>query len=145
MPKKEEKRITEQSSLYEHLEKMSVEELTTHINEENKKAIEGRYANNAENGEIIGIKDLSIWKDSAEKQSFTDEMIDKYINIDPNHVKSYNDKAGIDYKVEEPMNAQDLYKLLDGCIQEILTNKDADAKSLLKTASDTFQSNFLDE
>ena len=37
MPNKEEKRITEQSSLYEHLEKMSVEELTTHINEENKK------------------------------------------------------------------------------------------------------------
>lgn len=37
MPNKEEKRITEQSSLYEHLEKMSVAELTAHINEENKK------------------------------------------------------------------------------------------------------------
>ena len=37
MPNKEEKRITEQSSLYEHLEKMSVDELTVHINEENKK------------------------------------------------------------------------------------------------------------
>ena len=31
MPNKEEKRITEQSSLYEHLEKMSVDELTAHI------------------------------------------------------------------------------------------------------------------
>ena len=37
MPNKEEKRITEQSSLYEHLEKMSVDELTAHINAENKK------------------------------------------------------------------------------------------------------------
>ena len=37
MPNIEEKRITEQSSLYEHLEKMSVEELTAHINAENKK------------------------------------------------------------------------------------------------------------
>ena len=37
MPNKVEKRITEQSSLYEHLEKMSVEELTAHINAENKK------------------------------------------------------------------------------------------------------------
>ena len=118
---------------------------TFNVNEENKKTIESKYSDNAKNGEIIGIKDLSIWKDSAEKQSFTDEMIDKYININPNHVKSYNDKDGIDYKAEEPMNAQDLYKLLDGCIQEILTNKDAVAKSLLKTASDTFQSNFLDE
>ena len=31
MPNIEEKRITEQSSLYEHLEKMSVDELTAHI------------------------------------------------------------------------------------------------------------------
>ena len=34
---KKKKRITEQSSLYEHLEKMSVDELTAHINAENKK------------------------------------------------------------------------------------------------------------
>ena len=37
MPNKEEKRITEQNSLYEHLEKMSVAELTAHINAENQK------------------------------------------------------------------------------------------------------------
>ena len=37
MSDKIDKRITEQSSLYEHLEKMSVEELTAHINAENKK------------------------------------------------------------------------------------------------------------
>ena len=35
-----ESRITEQSSLYDHLEKMSVEELTAHINTENKKVAE---------------------------------------------------------------------------------------------------------
>mgnify|MGYP004419242671 CR=1 FL=1 len=37
MSNKVDKRITEQSSLYEHLEKMSVAELTAHINAENKK------------------------------------------------------------------------------------------------------------
>ena len=37
MSDKIDKRITEQSSLYEHLEKMSVDELTAHINAENKK------------------------------------------------------------------------------------------------------------
>ncbi len=37
MSNKVDKRITEQSSLYEHLEKMSVDELTAHINAENKK------------------------------------------------------------------------------------------------------------
>ncbi len=37
MPNKEDKRITEQSSLYDHLEKMSVAELTANINTENKK------------------------------------------------------------------------------------------------------------
>ena len=37
MANNEEKRITEQSSLYDHLEKMSVAELTANINNENKK------------------------------------------------------------------------------------------------------------
>ena len=37
MSNKVDKRITEQSSLYEHLEKMNVDELTAHINAENKK------------------------------------------------------------------------------------------------------------
>ena len=37
MPNKEEKRIKEKISLYEHLEKMSVDELTAHINAENQK------------------------------------------------------------------------------------------------------------
>ena len=37
MSNKVDKRITEQSSLYEHLERMSVDELTAHINAENKK------------------------------------------------------------------------------------------------------------
>lgn len=118
---------------------------TYKIDDESKKSIEEKYALAKEKGDLIGIKDLSIWKDSAEKQSFTDAMIDKYININPNHVKSYNDKDGIEYKVEEPSNTQDLYKLLDGCIQEVLTKKNSDAASLLKTASETFQSNFLDD
>ena len=42
MSNKVDKRITEQSSLYEHLEKMSVDELTAHINAENKKVAPSR-------------------------------------------------------------------------------------------------------
>lgn len=109
-----------------------------------KESILAGYEKKKSDGTLIGIKDLSIWKDSSERQKFVNETIDANININPNHIKSYNDKDGIDYQVEEPVCTQDLYKLLDGCIQEVLTNKDADCAALLKTASETFQSNFLD-
>ena len=42
MPNKEEKRITEQSSLYEHLEKMSVDELTAHRSEEHTSELQSQ-------------------------------------------------------------------------------------------------------
>lgn len=118
---------------------------TYKVSEENKVNIEEGYKNKNEAGNLVGIKDLSIWKDSAEISQFTDEMLEKYRNINPNHVASYNDKDGIEYRIEEAVCTQDLYKLLDGCIQEILTNKDADCAKLIETASQTFQSNFLDK
>ena len=47
-------------------------------------------------------------------------------------------------KPEEPVCAQELYGILDGCIQEVLTNKDADCAALIKKASSDFQMNYLD-
>ena len=62
MPNKEEKRITEQSSLYEHLEKMSVDELTAHINAENKKvALAIEQALPAIN-QLISVGGLCWWR-----------------------------------------------------------------------------------
>ena len=74
-------------------------------------------------------------------------MIDKYANSNINHVKLYNDfVADCPAKIqpEEPVCAQELYGILDNCIQEVLTNKDADCATVLEKANSDFQANYLD-
>ena len=96
-----------------------------------------------ENKTVIGIKDLSIWTDKEATQGYKNELIEEFRNIDEKNISSYNDKSGVEYQTEEKMCAQDLYGLLDACIQEVLTNKDADCGEALKKAASDFQSNFL--
>ena len=92
---------------------------------------------------IIGIKDLSVWTDKEATQGYKNQLVDEYRNIDEKQIASYNDKSGIEYQTEEKQCAQDLYSLLDSCIQEVLTNKDADCKTVLEKAASDFQANFL--
>ena len=67
---------------------------------------------------------------------------------DLNHVKLYNDFVADlgDCKLhpEEPVCAQELYGILDNCIQAVLTDKNADCAELLKKANSDFQQNYLD-
>jgi len=111
-----------------------------------KATIEDGYKLRAEQKEAIGIRSLSIYKDTSEIEAYTTEMIEKYKNIDLNHVKLYNESLkdeSIELRPEEPVCAQELYAALDGIIQEILTNKDADIKALIKKAQEDFQNNYL--
>ena len=93
---------------------------------------------------IIGIEDLTVWNEKSNATQKKKEVRDKYVNVNLNHVKSYNDKSGIEYRVEEPVCAQNLYKIMDGVIQEVLSNKDADVEKLVKDANYNLQKNFLD-
>jgi len=73
-------------------------------------------------------------------------MRNKYTNININHVRLYNESLSdekIELRPEEPVCAQELYAVLDGIIQEILTNKDADIAKLVKDACADFQANYL--
>ena len=117
------------------------------LNESVKKSIEDGYKTLAERNEAIGIDGLSVWSDETDIQKYSHEMRDKYRNIDINHVKLYNDSltdTNIDLQPEEPVCAQELYAVIDGIIQEILTNKNADIKGLVEKANADFQSNYLD-
>lgn len=113
------------------------------LTDEQKANIEEDYKLRVSNGELIGVKDLSIWNDKSDTEKYTNEMIDKYCNINPLHVASYNDKSGVEYRAEEPKNAQELYATLDRCIQEILNNKDADCGEVLKKAAEDFQKDYF--
>ena len=117
------------------------------ITEDSKKSIEDGYKLRAEENKVVGVRSLSVYKDGTEKQEFTLEMIDKYKNIDLNHVKLYNDSlndTSIELRAEEPVCAQELYSVLDGIIQEVLTKENVDIKSLISKANTDFQHNYLD-
>lgn len=99
-------------------------------------------------GGIVGVKSFSVWNDDAEIQKYTNEATEKNANINLNHVKLYNESysdENVEVQMEEPVCAQDLYGILDGIIQEVLNNKNADCRALIEQANSDFQVNFLDK
>ena len=100
-----------------------------------------------EKNQLVGIKSMSPWSSDTESVSFLHGLIDEKANSNPNHVRLYNEFVAdcpAEIQSEEPVCAQELYGILDGCIQEVLTNENADCAELLEKANSDFQSNYLD-
>ena len=121
---------------------------TPDATDEYKKNTEQSFQTNVDKGMLITVKSMSPWASDSEALKFRDEMIEKYRNGDEGHVKLYNDFVAdlgdCELRPEEPVCAQELYGVLDNCIQEVLTNKDADPAALLEKANSDFQANYLD-
>lgn len=73
------------------------------------------------------------------------EAVAEYVNINPDDYKDYYEFEGVTLKPEEPQCCQQLYSVLDSCIQEVITNENADCAELIKTAANDFQKNHLDK
>ncbi len=117
------------------------------VTEELKTNLQNNYETQLKNGQLVGIKSMSVWSKDSEALKYDHELIDKYANSNPNHVKLYNEfvaNCPAELQAEEPVCAQGLYGILDGCIQEVMTNKDADCKALIEKAASDFQVNYLD-
>lgn len=115
--------------------------------DEVKKNLESSHEVWTENNQLIGIKGMSIWNNDTDIVKFQRETSDKYCNGNPKLLKPYNDFAmncQIEIQPEEPVCCQELYQILDSCLQEVLTNKDADCAEVLKKANADFQANYLD-
>ena len=121
---------------------------TPDATDEYKQNAEQAIQRRVENGELVTTKSMSPWNIDSGAIKYRDELIEKYANGDPAHVKLYNDfvlnLGDCELRAEEPVCAQELYGILDNCIQEVLTNKDADPAALLEKANSDFQSNYLD-
>lgn len=119
--------------------------ISVELTEDKKESIKKMYADNNEHGHSpVGLKVVSPWKETNEVEKYKDEIMREYTNFTESYVKLYNDKENLEFQAEEPVDAQALYALLDTCIQEVLTNKDADCASLIKKAASDFQKNNLD-
>lgn len=116
---------------------------STELTEESKAAVRRSYQSQKDSGNVIGIKDISIWTDTNAVQAYKYEVMEEMRNIDEKNVAHYNNKEGIKYHTEERMCAQELYALLDSCIQEVLNNEGADCKAVIDKAEADFQNNYL--
>lgn len=117
----------------------ATEEFKTNAQDEMKKQLE--------ENRLIGVKSMSVWSSSADSLKFEYGLIDKNRNVNENHVKLYNNFVAdcpAEIQPEEPVCAQELYKELDNCIQEVLLNENADCAEILEKANTDFQKNYLD-
>lgn len=97
-----------------------------------------------EQGYIVYKSSTGIW-DIPELSEKVDALAKEMANIDIKMVETSFDQSDVIVKPEEPMNCQDLYSVLDSCIQAVLTEEDADPAALLKRANSDFQTNYLDK
>ena len=113
--------------------------ITIKLTDERKTTMEENMIKSKETGGIVGLQAISPWKDECEVETYQRELNEKYMSFEPKYIEHYNDKDGIEYQAEEPIDAQELYNMLDSAVQEVLTNQDADPASVLKTVAANFQ------
>ena len=98
----------------------------------------------AEAGFPIGPQALRVWmNDEANRQ--IDLLYEEFENVNMELFKDYYDISQYNLRSEEQYFAQDLYSLLDDIIQVVLNEENADIGSLLDTANQIYQANFLNQ
>ena len=97
-----------------------------------------------ENGIVFPGVAVPLWI-NEERVKQDDELRAKYSQVDKKDFESYYDISDVTLHEEEPMACQQLYAVLDGCIQEVITNENADCKALIENACKDFQTNHLDK
>lgn len=106
---------------------------------------ESEYQNDLKtNGIVLPLSPMFLWSD-PERIKTEKEINEKYSNVDSKDFATYMDLSDVILKNEEPVACQELYGVLDKCIQEVITNKDADCAQIMKKACRDFQVNHLDQ
>lgn len=117
------------------------------LTDEYKKTTEENVALWLQEGRHVGIHAMSTWSDKSESLQWQRAYLSENCNANPNHVRLYNEFVAhcpVEVQPEEPICCQELYAILDGCIQEVWTNENADPAALLEKANADFQANYLD-
>lgn len=116
------------------------------ISEEDKATWIAQQEKYLAKGVQVGAKTLSSFTNENPRQKFYDEWREQNTNVNPANYKVYNDSlddSSITLRAEEPQCAQDLYGILDACIQQVIQSEDADCKAILEEANKNFQEQYL--
>lgn len=97
-----------------------------------------------EEGQIVlSRRVFDMWTD-YETNKKINEIYEKYSNTEKIDYEDYLNFNGVILRPEEPSHCQDLYAILDKCIQKVIIDKDADVSALIKNANAEFQTQYLD-
>ncbi len=119
---------------------------TPEITEERAKAIEesNKKVINTWHALVLPKPAFSIWS-SPERDAIIEEIYAKDTNVIPSDYASYYEAEGVTIRPEPEVACQELYSILDGVIQAIYANTDADIPALVKDAAHQWQVNYLDK
>lgn len=117
--------------------------ISPELSDSQTEKLEANYQRTIENGGIVLNKNaFNVWT-STDRLSKENMIASKYSNVKDEDYANYYAFDGVEIKPEEPVCCQELYTILDGVIQEVITNKDVNINELVKTANDNFQANHL--
>ncbi len=103
--------------------------------------IDGNEVAIAKNQPILPT--IKPWK-NAEYLDLANAIEKEYININMPDYEPFFNTISDNKHIEEPYYAQELYKVLDNCIQQVLVNPDtANIRAILTTAEATFNNNYM--
>ena len=109
-----------------------------------KEKVDERLKEYDKMGYIIGIESIGLWEGNAEAEQYLSQKIKEMVNVNYNHIRQYNDKSNVEFKLEEPIGAQMLYDILGDVINKVLTDENANIAELLDNAANEFQTGCLD-
>ena len=92
----------------------------------------------------VGYGILSAWKE-PERVKMMNDIEAKYATVDSKDYEDYINGEDVKYFSEPPRCAQQMYAALDSCLQQVLSDKNADCKAIMEKAQKDFQVNHLDK
>ena len=117
--------------------------MSPRLTEDAKISIENQYKLDREMGRVVGIMPYTYWKES-ESEEYTAQMVKKYTNTDVSSFEDFHNLDRVTVNPEPPISCQQLYSIIDTCIQTVLNDKNADPQKVISEAAKEFQINYLD-
>ncbi|TCL68543.1 ABC-type glycerol-3-phosphate transport system substrate-binding protein [Hydrogenispora ethanolica] len=100
------------------------------------------YRRDNASGYVVGNSGVPVW---LRQQATNRRIRSKYVNVNLALFQEYLNFDRVRMHPEEPINCQELYKILDRVIQTVLTDPRADPGALLDRAAAEFQTEYLDK
>ena len=114
------------------------------VTDEMKEQWDKNYKISHDKGYAVGYGVGDLWVDE-ERIKAEEEIQQKYRTVDEISFADFMSGDGVTYRPEPERCAQQLYSVLDSCLQQVFSDENADCRAILEKAQNDFQLNYLDK